>query len=219
MSHYECMTFYCYFDFSEYCMWAPLILVQRVRAVRKMMKSCPAASHHLSGALSTSGESRTSTGFCRGLAPRRKGAGSGLVLDFTARERDCNGCLRESHRAKLACSVKKSGSPSLTYRVFFFIAEGTGKERRGRGANATQPSWEPPLADSRVDRKLCKESPPRWNTAARLNFQQQQQQQQQQQPEGAGRRSQQVPGTTIHLSLTACQHLTACVQVSASAGV
>ena len=45
---------------------------------------------------------------------KRKGAGSELVLDFTARERDCNGCLYES-RAKLACSVK-SGSPSLYLR-------------------------------------------------------------------------------------------------------
>ena len=195
-------------------MWAPLILVQRVRAVRKMMKSCPAASHHLSGALSTSGESRTSTGFCRGLAPRRKGAGSGLVLDFTARERDCNGCLRESHRAKLACSVKKSGSPSLTYRVFFFIAEGTGKERRGRGANATQPSWEPPLADSRVDRKLCKESPPRWNTAARLNFQQQQQHSSSNSsprgPGGGVNRSQVLPSTCHWQLVNIWQHASRC---------
>ena len=78
----------------------------------------------------------TSTGFCRGLAPRRKGAGSGLVLDFTARERDCNGCLRES-RAKLACSVKKKrlsvSQPPGFFCCCFFFAEGTGKERGGGG--------------------------------------------------------------------------------------
>lgn len=47
------------------------------------------------------------------------------------------------------------------------------------------------------------------NTAARLNFQQQSEA-----SSSGRRRSQQVPGITIHLSLTARQHLTACVQFS-----
>lgn len=62
---------------------------------------------------------------------KRKGAGSELVLDFTARERDCDGCLRES-RAKLACSVKAALRllTHLTVRRWGLTSLGTGESHR-----------------------------------------------------------------------------------------
>ncbi|XP_038592475.1 uncharacterized protein LOC119916505 [Micropterus salmoides] len=105
---------------------------------------------------------------------RGKEAGAEPVLAFTARERDCNGCLYAS-RAKLACSLKAAR------RLLPTVCRGWGVVA-GYCCSA--------LARATVCRfesrqKTLKRIPPRRNTAARLNFHQL--------PEGTGRRSQQVP--------------------------
>ena len=118
-------------------------------------------------------------------------------MDFTARERDCNGC----HCERCAQLLR-----SPTNRRFFrrvsptLCLEGSFSALNTRGI--------PPPRNLRVGKQLlCKEKGAANKfAAARLNFQQQQQR------KGSGGRSQQVPGIMIHLSLTACQHLTACVR-------
>lgn len=133
--------------------------------------------------------------------PPQIGAGLALVLHFTARERDCYGCLRVS-RAKLACSLR-SGSTSLTHRVPR-AGEGGGLMLLGARRSHRPQIWEPAKEERKLRKRVTTAEKYSWATqlppAAR----------------GTGRRSQQVQGITIHLTLTACQHLTACVQVSVS---
>ncbi|XP_045925680.1 uncharacterized protein LOC123983467 [Micropterus dolomieu] len=124
----------------------------------------------------TSGLESIDKSLLPGTGPQRgKEAGAELVLAFTARERDCNGCLYAS-RAKLACSLKAAR------RLLPTVCRGWGVVA-GYCCSA--------LARATVCRfesrqKTLKRIPPRRNTAARLNFHQL--------PEGTGRRSQQVPG-------------------------
>lgn len=97
---------------------------------------------------------------------KRKGAWPALALDFTARERDCYGCLCNESRAKLTSPLK------ATRRLLPAIYSGVWWGRRGgeklHPAVAKNTLWR----DLRVVRKLLKRLLARRNPAARLKFQQ-----------------------------------------------
>lgn len=123
--------------------------------------------------------------------------------------------LRELCQTCLLC---ESGSPPLYLR---FAGDRQTDRRAGWLAGregefffffwlliSPQQSWEP-LSGEWAAENFEKSITAERKTAARLNFSSSSS------PRGPGRRSQQVPGITIHLSLTACQHLTAaCVSTS-----